>query len=343
MMKPNTLQKIKEEMQAQEKQDYKNALKNKMKDRQDAINLPKFAKTNKKDVIECQICHFSTKDKSTFMSHIGTKKHQTGVEQQNRLQAKAQAEVYERPTTHGPINAKRSAQQELTMTVQDIKDDEETARKLKNPASALVAYDEDDEEEDAPGPQLPGQESLGPQPDFIEPSVDEKREVIENQNRKEDNEMLIEHSAGLPAGFFDRGSNREEAVVREENPRKIVTGEEEKNIDTFKQFMEEIKKTGGEDHEEILKEIPKDVAEVREDEQEMLEKVIQNDEDAEDAQDYISNLRKRLAMKAKAKANVMNIESTPTETSTKNKKKDNKMEDEDDDDTGSTWKKRGLF
>jgi len=207
MMKPNALQKIKEEMQAQEKQDYKNALKNKMKDRQDAISLPKFAKTNNKNAIECQICHFSTKDKTTFMSHIGTKKHSTAVEQQNRLQARAQAEVYERPTTHGPINTKRSAQQELTMTVQDIKDDEETARRLKNPASALVSYDEDEDEEDAPGPQLPGQEDFGPQPDFIEPSVDEKREVIEIQNRKEHDdvrrdEMLIEQSVGLPAGFF---------------------------------------------------------------------------------------------------------------------------------------------
>jgi len=284
------------------------------------------------------------------MSHIGTKKHSTAVEQQNRLQARAQAEVYERPTTHGPINTKRSAQQELTMTVQDIKDDEETARRLKNPASALVSYDEDDDEEDAPGPQLPGQEDFGPQPDFIEPSVDEKREVIEIQNRKEHDdvrrdEMLIEQSVGLPAGFFDRGGNREENIVREEiqRPAVPVAVEEEKTIDTFKQFMEEIKKTGGEDHEEILKEIPKDVEEVREDEQEMLEKVIQNDEEAEDAQDYISNLRKRLAMKAKAKANVMNIEPNTTETNMKNKKKDNKMEDEDDDDTGSTWKKRGLF
>ncbi len=129
------------------------------------------------------------------MSHIGTKKHQTAVEQQNRLQAKAQANVYERPTTQGPINAKRQAQQELTMTVQDIKDDEETARRLKNPGpSALVAYDdEDDDEDDYVGPQPVGQDYAVGQPDFLEPSVDEKREAIENQDRKAfGDEMNIE-------------------------------------------------------------------------------------------------------------------------------------------------------
>jgi len=107
--------------------------------------------------------------------------------------------------------------------------------------------------------------------------------------------------------------------------------------------MDEIKKTGGEDHEEILKEISKDVEPIREDEKEMLDKVIKGDEqEEEDAQDYISNLRKRLAMKGKGKTDVMNIEKTPVETTVNSTTQNKKMEDEDDD-TGFTWKKRGLF
>lgn len=341
-------------MQAQEKQDFKNALKNKMKDRMDTTSLPKFAKTNAKNMIECQICYFTTKDKATFMSHIGTKKHQTAVEQQNRQQAKAKAQAqaggYERPTTQGPINVKRPAQQELTMTVQDIRDDEETARRLKNlgPA-ALVAYDEDEDEEEFVGPQPVEQDYtvLQPQPEpthaFLEPSVDEKRAAIEIENRKAHpdalantrfgDEMNIERPSVLPEGFVERKQ-------REENQRKA---EEQKTLESYKQFMDEIKKTGGEDHEEILKEISKDVEPIREDEKEMLDKVIKGDEqEEEDAQDYISNLRKRLAMKGKGKTDVMNIEKTPVETTVNSTTQNKKMEDEDDD-TGFTWKKRGLF
>lgn len=105
--------------------------------------------------------------------------------------------------------------------------------------------------------------------------------------------------------------------------------------------MEEIKKTGGEDADEILKELQgEQPPPLEEAEQEILEKVIKEDEEViEDAQDYISNLRKRLGMKGKTDAQAGQGEKVEK----KEDKKKEKMEDENDIESGHRWKKRGLF
>ena len=109
--------------------------------------------------------------------------------------------------------------------------------------------------------------------------------------------------------------------------------------------MDEISKNNLEDHEAILQELQgEQPAPLEDNEKELLEKVVKQDEDEiDDAQDYISNLRKKLAAKGKM-ANNIETENGKSNKGKIGKERGTKMDREDGDgDAGSTWKKRSLF
>lgn len=121
----------------------------------------------------------------TFFNHVKTKKHQSAVDQLNRVQAQPQPKA--QPQNQFVANGKRPATHELYVDSGDYVDEQPKPMPKPQQVASLVGYQDDEDEEDM-GP-APGAQPLQMEKEDEEMGPRRTENKIEGDKREE---MVVE-------------------------------------------------------------------------------------------------------------------------------------------------------